>query len=190
MTLIAALLLLVVVTILGVGMFHSFGIQERIAGNTREKQRGLRAAESTQAYVEQLLKANQGANATTGTVCGTGVATTLQICTNTLANVATNLPDAPLNIGGVKTGVSFAPPGVTAGTNSANTYYQIPLYYVSFISGAYNQQTGAATNTYTIDAVGYGGTKNSIAEVESTYVVYVLYTTQSGNSKFINLGGP
>lgn len=190
MTLIAALLLLVVVTILGLGMFHSFGIQERIAGNTREKQRGLRAAESTQAQVELLLTANQGANATIGSTCSPGLVTTLQICTNTLASVATNLPNLPLNIGGVETGVTYAPPGVTAASNTANTYYQIPRYYVSFISGSYNQTTGAATNSYTIDAVGYGGTANSIAEVESTYVVNVLYTTSSGKSKFINLGGP
>ncbi len=52
MTLIAAMLLLLVITILGVGMFHSFGIQERIAGNTREKHRALHSAETTEVHVE------------------------------------------------------------------------------------------------------------------------------------------
>jgi len=37
MVLITALLLLIVVTILAVGMFRSFGLDEKIAGNTREK---------------------------------------------------------------------------------------------------------------------------------------------------------
>ena len=37
MALISAILLLLVLTILSVGMFRSFGLQERIAGNTREK---------------------------------------------------------------------------------------------------------------------------------------------------------
>jgi type IV pilus assembly protein PilX len=37
MVLITALLLLIVVTILAVGMFRSFGLDEKIAGNMREK---------------------------------------------------------------------------------------------------------------------------------------------------------
>src|SRR5205807_8509264 len=38
MVLVTALLLLVVVTLLAVGMFRSFGLDEKIAGNVREKQ--------------------------------------------------------------------------------------------------------------------------------------------------------
>ena len=52
MALISGLLVLVVVTILAVSMFRSFGMQARIAGNTREKQRALHAAESAQEYAE------------------------------------------------------------------------------------------------------------------------------------------
>jgi type IV pilus assembly protein PilX len=51
MALVAALLLLVVITILGIGMFRSFGIQERLAGNTRDKQRALHTAEATDSFV-------------------------------------------------------------------------------------------------------------------------------------------
>jgi type IV pilus assembly protein PilX len=196
MTLIAAMLLLLVITILGVGMFHSFGIQERIAGNTREKHRGLHAAETTEVHVETALKGYQGANATTGVACASGVVAeatpAIRICTNTLASVATNMSTTPLNIGGTETAVSYLPTGITVGSNSSNVYYKTPEYYVSFIAGAYNQTTGSSTNTYTIDVLAWGGTANSIAEVESTYIVGVTYTTQSAtsNSKFINLGGP
>jgi type IV pilus assembly protein PilX len=194
MALIAAMLLLLVITILGVGMFHSFGIQERIAGNTREKHRALHAAETTQVHVENTLKGNQGANATTGVVCAASVVAevppAIQICTNTLASVATNMATLPLNIGGTEADVTYTPPGITVGSNSSNVYFELPRYYVSFINGSYNQTTGVSTNTYTIDALGYGGTANSMAEVESTYIVNVTYTTQGNNSKFINLGGP
>jgi type IV pilus assembly protein PilX len=195
MALISAMLLLLVITILGVGMFHSFGIQERIAGNTREKHRALHAAESTEVHVETALKGNNGANASTGVVCAAGVVAEtppgIQICTNTLASVATNMATLPLNIGGTATYVTYQPPGVTVSTSGgSNVYYQTPAYYVSFISGLYNQTTGMSTNTYTIDVLAYGGTASSLAEVESTYLVNVAYTTQSGNSKFINLGGP
>jgi type IV pilus assembly protein PilX len=195
MALIAAMLLLLVITILGVGMFHSFGIQERIAGNTREKHRALHAAESTEVHLETGLKGNNGANATTGIVCAPGIVPEtppgIQICTNTLASVATNMATLPLNIGGSPTFVTYQAPGITVSTSGgSNTYYQAPEYYVSFIAGLYNQTTGTSTNTYTINAVGYGGTASSIAEVESTYLVNVSYTTRNDGKKFINLGGP
>jgi type IV pilus assembly protein PilX len=194
MTLIAAMLLLLVITILGVGMFHSFGIQERIAGNTREKHRALHVAETTEVHVETALKGFQGANATTGVACAATVVTevppAIQVCSNTLASAATNMATLPLNIGGTAAGVTYSAPGVTVGTSGSNVYYALPSYYVSFIAGSYNQNTGSSTNTYTIDALAYGGTANSVAEVESTYVVSVTYTTRSDNSKFINLGGP
>jgi type IV pilus assembly protein PilX len=194
MALIAALLLLLVITILGVGMFHNFGIQERIAGNTREKQRALHAAESAEAYAELWLTQNNGANASTGVVCAPGLvsadAGTVEVCSNTLASVATNISNLPLNIGGQEADVTYTPPGVVAGTNALNVYFSIPRFYISFLSTSYNQQSGASTNTYTIDAVGYGGTQSSMAEVESSYVVNVIYTTTNSNTKFINLGGP
>src|ERR1700692_2073183 len=69
MALISGLLLLVVVTILAISMFRSFGIQARIAGNTREKQRALHAAEGAQAYAEWFLSLPGGANANAGTKC-------------------------------------------------------------------------------------------------------------------------
>jgi type IV pilus assembly protein PilX len=196
MTLVAAMLLLVVITILGVGMFHSFGIQERIAGNTREKQRALHAAESAEVYAEWWLTANQGANATIGIPCVKGTIVSGDtgagpICSNTLTSVAQNISNLPLNIGGVESDVTYTPPGVVVGTNAPNVYFEIPRFYISYVGGSYNQQTGASNFTYTIDSLGYGGTANSMAEVESTYVVNVVYTTQAGgNSKWINLGGP
>jgi type IV pilus assembly protein PilX len=194
MALVAALLILIVITILGVGMFHSFGLQERIAGNTLDKHRALHAAETTEVHVETALKGYQGANATTGVACAAGlpaeVPPAITVCTNTLASVATNMATMPLNIGGALAGTSYTAPGITVGTNGPNLYYTNPSYYVSFIAGLYNQTTGVSTNTYTIDALGYGGTANSLAEVESTYIVNVAYTTTGGNSKFVNLGGP
>lgn len=193
MALAAALLLLIVITILGVGMFHSFGLQERIAGNTLDKHRALHAAETTEVHVETALKGYQGANATTGVTCAAGVVPevppAITVCTNTLASVATNMASLPLNIGGTAAGSSYTAPGITVGTGQG-LYYANPSYYVSFIAGLYNQTTGVSTNTYTINALGYGGAPNSVAEVESTYIVNVAYTTRNDGSKFVNLGGP
>jgi len=81
--LITSMLMLVMLTILGVSMGKSFGLQELIAGNQREKIRAFGAAESTLNYAEWWL--NQPNNAGTGTNC-TGVTTTPIVCSNALAN--------------------------------------------------------------------------------------------------------
>src|SRR5712675_1995916 len=59
--LISSLLLLIIITILALSMFRSFGTQEKIAGNLREKDRALHAAASAQQYGEWWLI--QGNNA-------------------------------------------------------------------------------------------------------------------------------
>ncbi len=55
MALITGLLLLVVVTVIAVTMFRSFGSEQQIAGNVREKQRAFNAAVSAQQYGEWWL---------------------------------------------------------------------------------------------------------------------------------------
>src|SRR5271170_7070516 len=55
MALITAMLLLIVVTIMALSMFRSYGVEERLAGNTRDKQRAINAAVSAQQYAETLL---------------------------------------------------------------------------------------------------------------------------------------
>ena len=55
MVLVTALLMLIVVTILAVAMFRSFGLDEKIAGNLREKQRALNAAETAEQFAEYWL---------------------------------------------------------------------------------------------------------------------------------------
>src|SRR5205807_6276275 len=84
--LISSLLLLIILTILALSMFRSFGTQEKIAGNLREKDRALHAAASAQQYGEWWL--TQGNNAASGAI--TCVAGTLnanlaqgQICNQT-----------------------------------------------------------------------------------------------------------
>jgi type IV pilus assembly protein PilX len=89
MALISALLLLLVTTALGIAMFRSFGLLEHIAGNTREKQRALHAAESARTYAEWWLSGNQGLNATTGKVCGGGIVNVPMICSNAITNSTT-----------------------------------------------------------------------------------------------------
>jgi type IV pilus assembly protein PilX len=166
MALITGLLMLMVVTIIGLSMFRSYGMQEKIAGNTREKDRALNAAISAQQLAENWLVG--GTAPTTGGVCTAG------LVSSNVGQVCTNTPDngfaAPWTIGGGATGVrddNFAGQTVNAANPTQATWYQQPQYYVTWLAGVPGGNT-----YYQIDAAGWGGTPNSVAVVESTYEVF------------------
>jgi type IV pilus assembly protein PilX len=174
MVLITALLLLIVVTILAVGMFRSFGLDEKIAGNSREKQRALNAAETAEQYAEYWLA--NGTNNSTITCTGTAIISASnpigQICTNTLPTVVPNVAQVPWQIAGANVAVTYTPAAPTAMNvtgllPAAGTYYAAPAYYISYLGISAN---GLQTY-YQIDAVGYGGSPDTAAVVESTYVL-------------------
>jgi type IV pilus assembly protein PilX len=177
MVLISSLLLLIVVTIIALSMFRSFGIQEKIAGNTRERQRALQAAVSAEGYAENWLSGNAtqasvACNNLLNANIGEG-----QICSNKLPTVVTDVTSVPWQISGAPVGVTYLPPGMSISTttsvaNLANpTYYATPTFYISDM-GASADQANYPGEIYQIDAVGYGGAGTTAAVVESTYVVY------------------
>ncbi len=162
MVLITALLLLIVVTILAVGMFRSFGLDEKIAGNMREKHRALNAAETAEQYAEWWLSSGNGSN---GINCTTMLAANIgQVCSNVMTNAAT-LP-LPWTVG-----VSYAPGAPTAmnvtTAGGSDSYYFTPTFYISYL-GLSPSGLGAV---YQIDAAGYGGSPDTAAVIESTYLV-------------------
>ena len=197
MALMSAMLLLLVTTILAMAMFRSFGLSERIAGNTREKQRALHSAESAQTAAEWWLTANSGGNLSMGQTCASGTVMTLsptsttppQICTNALASVTT-VPWSSY--------VSYTPNGMLAGTGTVGTagdYVSAPAFYIQFIPGSFGYHQTLTSYSYLIDATGVGGNNNSAAVVEGVYYVSITTTQQTmgadGNGrKFLNLGGP
>ena len=56
--LVVSILLLLVMTILAISMFRSYGSEEKIAGNTRDKERAFNAAVSAQQFAEYWLSSN------------------------------------------------------------------------------------------------------------------------------------
>jgi Tfp pilus assembly protein PilX len=186
MALTSALLLLLVTTMLGVAMFRSFGFLESVAGNTREKQRATHAAEVAQNYAETAMTANGAINTLkTPVTCNNLTVTDLTqipICSNAMANPAV-IPWTSY--------VSYTPPQMTTGqAGTLDNYVVPPQFYISFVTSSYDKVSGAQTGTFLIDALGYAGTKNSAAVVESGYNVSVLYNSSASNKKFVNLGGP
>jgi type IV pilus assembly protein PilX len=174
MALVSSMLLLLIVT-----------TQERIAGNVREKERALHAAESAEQYAEWWI--TFGNNLAAGaTACGAGILDAnfgeVQICSNTLAptggpapNLGINVTQVPWTIAGVgggPVGITFVPAGMAinaAGgyTNNSADYFAKPMFYIADVGVAADGQGEA----YQIDAVGYGGSANAVAVVESTYEV-------------------
>jgi type IV pilus assembly protein PilX len=178
MVLITTMLLLVVVTLLALAMFRGSGLEERIAGNTMEKQRALQAAVSAQQYAEQWLVANVSSSPpvdcsghgspsnTAPTICSDILDTSLD--SGTVANV-------PWYIGGGAMGYSYNPTNLfnvnTAGGPDA--YYGAPVLYISELGP---DGTLANAVDYAIDAWSYAGAQSTVAVVESTY--QIRYTSK------------
>jgi type IV pilus assembly protein PilX len=175
--LISSLLLLMIITILALSLFRSLGTQEKIAGNLREKERALHAAESAQQYGEWWL--TQGANVAVGAAaCPAGTLSANlgqgQICNQSpqqagwaVTNVLAAAPYGWAN--GIQ--VTYLPPGMNVpGVNSGNNdppYAATPGFFIADAGVAADGQGEA----YQIDAYGYGGAAATVAVVESTYEV-------------------
>lgn len=162
MALITGLLLLLVVTIIALSMFHGFGVEQQIAGNSREKQRSLNAAISAEQYAEWWLMSGQ---ATQHTTCAAGFVSSNvgEVCDET--DPQPDFTSLPWTTGVIYT--PFSSTQTIATTGSQGSYYQPPAFYITYL-GYSNPQHGYL---YQIDAYGYGATSNSVSVVESTYVV-------------------
>ena len=174
--LVSSLLLLLIITIIALSMFRSFGSQEKIAGNLREKDRALHAAESVQQYAEWWLTQPAGSIAASAPVaCVLGAPLNAnagqgQICTNasSLANLGIN-PTQQLPW--LVTYIQYSPVGMAtplqAGNNNDPAYAWTPGFYVVDLGLAADAQGEA----YQIDAFSSGATTGTVAVVESTYEV-------------------
>jgi type IV pilus assembly protein PilX len=166
LVLVTSLLMLVLVTILAIGMFRSFGVDEKIAGNMREKQRALNAAETAEQFAESYLSSGSVAAATT---CTLPVSSAVgQVCSSTLQAQGLDPAVLPWTARVDYVPATMAFPVAASG---AGNYYKVPAYYIGFITSTNNPATGFTTSFYQIDAVGYGGNSSTAAVVEATYQI-------------------
>jgi type IV pilus assembly protein PilX len=176
--LVSSLLLLVVVTIMALSIFRSFGVQEKIAGNMRDKQRALAAAISTQQFAESWLvnssnaptAVNAGIPPSADITCSALVDANSgggQLCINTMTSAGDTVTSPPWSVG-----IKYTPPGlnytgsVTSGSSS-DVYYARPEFYVTDL-GPLATNNGEA---YKIDAYSYGTSATTVAVVESTFAI-------------------
>ncbi|MGH8232045.1 MAG: pilus assembly PilX family protein [Steroidobacteraceae bacterium] len=173
--LISSLLLLMIVTIFAITMFRSFGIEERIAGNSRDKERARAAALTALQYAEWWVMQNNWSNAGN---CGTPAlmnanANQGMVCLKTtgINLIVANVTTVPwTNSAGNEVGTVYTPQAMNT-TNAANPdyYYRAPRFYISFISNFNHVIT--CGNLYQIDAWGNGTNPNTVAVVESQFEV-------------------
>jgi type IV pilus assembly protein PilX len=182
--LITSMLLLIVVTIMALSMFRSYGVEERIAGNTRDKQRAINAAVSAQQFAEFTLASG---TAPISGVCPAGVLPNgFEVCTNLPAPNFTTLPwtsgvtfsnftSIPIN--GVSNVVQAN--GTLDTPTASASYVQAPIFYITDLGPNAGTPVG---EVYQVDALGYGGSTNTVAVVESTFVI--------GSNTATSLTGP
>jgi type IV pilus assembly protein PilX len=162
--LVIGLLFMLVLLLLSAAMFRSYTMQEKIAGNTRDKQRSFEVAQGSLQYAENWL--NSGAVLTPAACAATttGLAIgSLSVCDSALAAPATMpwpswylyplLPNAQVSTAG----------GVTA---TGDVIYQAqPGMYISLI-GPTQDQTAVL---YKVTAYGGGGSADTQSVVQSTF---------------------
>jgi type IV pilus assembly protein PilX len=181
--LVSALLLLVVVTLMALSIFRSLGIQEKISGNVREKNRALQAAVSAQQYAEYWLANTSNAVFAVAHGNGQSAAVTCpnslldanlgqgQICLNSLATNGLTASAWPTS--GTGYGVLYTPPGMNisggAIVNAAvrDQYFARPQFYIADVGAS----IVCCGEIYQVDASSYGLTQAALAEVESTVAI-------------------
>ena len=160
--LIAGLLTLLVISMLAVAMLRGFGVQDRMAGNTRDKLRAFAVAQSTLQYGEWWLQQGNGG---TGAGC-VGVSTVdgMQVCASPLVEPAT-LP-WPTRTEYRPAQLSVSAEGGLDARNHVN-YYASPGLHISYLGFS---KDGSA-QLYKVSAFAYGGRGDTAVAVQSTYQV-------------------
>jgi type IV pilus assembly protein PilX len=194
--LIAALLILIVVTILGMAMFRSFALQQKIGGNTREKSKAFSSALATQNFAEWYLTQNNGANTSAQTTCS-GISAAVLNSEMVCSNIIPTTVSQPDTWGAAFT---YQPPGMVTTGGTQVSYAQLPQFYISYLGAAgsgpaFVAAIGQNNTLYQVDAAGWAGTNQTVAVVESAYKVSTIGTTLPPSSsgvvqKTVFLGGP
>lgn len=166
------LLLLLGASLVGIAMLRTSTLQERVAGNTREKQRAFEAAQAALRYGERWLDTGAG---TAGPCAGTLPITALQACTNPLgrASCLTTLAGARQDPGDWPARFEFTPAAMPVAAErgvAANG----DIHYVA-PPGLYIEAAGPSPDgrglLYCVTAYGRGGSASTLSVLRSIYLV-------------------
>ena len=184
--LIAAILILLVITILGMAMFRGYGMQQRIGGNTRDKSRAFHSAMAGQNFAEWYLTQNNGANAATTETCSKVTDAVAAITANTALVCINVIPTTVAYPDTWGAAFTYTPTGMSTAAGPG-AYAQVPQFYISSLGSptggsTYKSPIGQTQALFQIDAAGWGGTPQAVAVVESSYIVSAISTTNPPSS--------
>lgn len=166
--LVTGLLFLVILTLLGISLFRSSGLMERVAANTRDKQRAFETAQAALQYGEWFLSQS---TASTKSACNTSTGkttATIHVCTETLAASR----DTLAALGWAANAFTYQQPNLTAtaggGLSGSDIKYQaLPGVYIEDLG----LMTDGKSELYQLTAFGYGGNADTSSIVRSTFKV-------------------
>ena len=166
--LITGMLILIMLTLLSVAMLKGTGLQQKIAGNTREKERAFEAAQNALRYGEYWLSSGSHG---TGIPCSGPVTVTsdmdMRACSSVLAKPGD--PDTwtnQMNYTPASMKVLAGGGKVTDGNGNVDiNYTKPPGMYIAYLGlGPNGLQT-----LYSVTGVGYGGSDGTAAVVQSVF---------------------
>jgi len=170
--LIVGMFFLIILTILSIAMFRSVNLQQRIAGNSRDKERALEAAQSALQYGEWWLGQGKGGtgSACSGVINGNLVAS-MMVCSAPLAGPTTlpwptRIEYVPPAAGGQQMTVA-AGGGLSSGLGSDINYQAKPGLYISYLG----LSADGLAQLFQVTGFGYGGESSTAAVVRSTYQI-------------------
>lgn len=167
---VTGLLFLVIMTLLGLALFRSSGLMDRLTANTRDKQRSFEAAQGALEYGVWWLMTPGGGGAPSTCASNNGTATTatIHVCTEALSTTLTSVQDYTT---WWKTAFTYTPPGMTVAAGggmatATDVNYQAP-------PGVYIEKLGLSTDGkytfYQVTSYGFGGDANTVSIVRGTF---------------------
>lgn len=156
---VVSMLIILLITVMSISMAKSFFQEEGMASNVREKSRSFAAAQAGLRYAEWIATRNglvQGGNCVTS-----GVLATTSIC-NAAPISSASYGGAPLQAYWVVPAFPAATAPAPTTTPTLDSYYALPGVYIWW------EGSNAGAAVYQITAFGYGGTSDSMSEVQST----------------------
>jgi len=166
--LIAAILILLVMTIMSISMFRSFNQQERISGNTREKLRAFHAAQTTLQFGESWLAQGNDTSATacTALLDANAATPTTQVCSDLLDG--SQITAVPWQSGGAEIGVQYTPPNMDlTGLGAVDSYVTRPRFHIAPLG----MDAAGEAMLYQVTAWSQGGNAGAVSVVQSVYAV-------------------
>lgn len=159
------MIFLIVMSLLGVSMYSGFIKDQSMAGNLREKQRAIDAAQANLDFVASWLQNTNNVYEGgwyTAVNCDTTtqVGNTPVICSNPLLN-----PVSPSNWSSSQT---FTPPSTTMNViagGGANSYTSNPSYYLQ------EMMHSDTTAYYKVTSTAQGGNASAVTVLETIYEV-------------------